>query len=178
MIFKRSVTPVKIIIGVGLPTMKGNGICISMILFSPGKARQTYSKKYIHPDEEEFFVRGESPTSLVNSEPKIALAICYELSVPAHSENAFACGAEIYIASVAKSAKGVESATKSLSDIARRYSMNVLMSNCIGPCDDFESVGNSSAWTPGGKLAGQLNEDSEGILMLDTMTQNVIKKTI
>jgi len=46
------------IIGVGVPTKNNTGICISMVLFQPHKARQTYSKKYLHPDEEEFFISG------------------------------------------------------------------------------------------------------------------------
>ncbi|MEQ1587878.1 MAG: carbon-nitrogen hydrolase family protein [Cyclobacteriaceae bacterium] len=43
-------------IGVGMPTKSHTGICISMILFQPKQPRQMYSKKYLHPDEEAFFV--------------------------------------------------------------------------------------------------------------------------
>jgi predicted amidohydrolase len=75
-------------IGVGTPTKNNKGICISMVLFQPHKARQTYSKKYLHAEEEEFFISGESSAGLPGYKPNIALAICYELSVPEHSENA------------------------------------------------------------------------------------------
>ena len=83
----------QITIGVGVPTKNNTGICISMILFQPHKARQTYSKKYLHPDEEEFFIDGQNYSGSIGNKTNIALAICYELSVPEHSENAFKSGA-------------------------------------------------------------------------------------
>ncbi len=55
-----------------------------MVLFQSHKARQTYSKKYLHPDEEDFFISGQSSTGLIVNKTNIALAICYELSVPEH----------------------------------------------------------------------------------------------
>ncbi len=168
----------QITIGVGVPTKNNTGICISMVLFQPHKARQTYSKKYLHPDEEEFFISGQSSAGLIGNKTNIALAICYELSVPEHSENAFKTGAEIYIASVAKSVIGVEKASQTLSDIANKYSMTVLMSNCVGYCDNFESGGKTSIWNNKGLLAGQLNDTNEGIIIIDTDTQELIEKNI
>lgn len=168
----------QIMIGAGVPAKNTTGICISMLLFQPHKARQIYAKQYLHPDEEEFFTSGQSFTHLQVDKTKIALAICYELSVPEHAENASKNGTEIYIASVAKSVDGVEKAVKRLSDIAKEYAMTVLMSNCIGHCDNFESGGKTSLWNSQGVLAGQLNDTDEGILMIDTDTQALIEKNI
>lgn len=50
----------KITIGVGLPTTGADGIWISMVIFQPGRARQTYSKQYLHSDELAYFVEGGS----------------------------------------------------------------------------------------------------------------------
>ena len=168
----------QVTIGVGVPIKNNTGICISMVLFQPHKLRQTYSKKYLHTDEQEFFISGQNSSALINNKPKIALAICYELSVPEHSENAFKSGAEIYIASVAKTADGVEKAVKSLAGIASKYSMTVLMSNCIGQCDGVECGGKTSIWNNKGLLQAQLNATNEGIIIIDTDTQKVIEKTI
>lgn len=165
-------------IGIGVPTKNERGICISMLLFQPGQARQTYSKKHLHADEKEFFVSGQNTSAVIDHNIKIAPAICYELSVPEHAENAFRNGAEVYLASVAKSAEGVAKAAANLSGIARKYSMTVLMSNCIGPCGGFESAGRSAIWNKQGMLLGQLSGTREGILMLDTDTQEIIAKTI
>jgi predicted amidohydrolase len=166
----------RITIGVGMPIKNNGGISISMVLFQPHKARTVYSKKYLHADEEPYFISGQSSVGLANN--NIALAICYELSVPAHSEVAFKEGAEIYIASVAKSVAGVEKAGESLSYIAHKYSMTVLMSNSIGHCDNFDCGGKTSAWNNKGVLLGQLNDQNEGILILDTNTGAIIKKMI
>ena len=168
----------QITIGVGVPTKNTTGICISMVLFQPHKARQTYSKKYLHPDEEEFFVSGQSFTGLKVNKTNIALGICYEISVPEHAENAFESGAEIYIASVAKFLNGIDKALKRLSDIASTYDMTVLMANCVGPCDGEECAGKTSIWNNKGLLAGQLNNTNEGIVIIDTDTQELIEKTI
>jgi predicted amidohydrolase len=159
-------------IGVGVPTVGGAGVRITEIIFEPGQPRQAYSKRYLHGDEEPFFVCGEKAAFLEGN--RIALAICYELSVPAHSEEAHREGAEIYLVSVAKTKAGMERAAATLADIARRYSMTVLVSNCVGHCDNFECGGRSAIWSREGILLAQLDEMSEGILVLDTATGEVI----
>jgi predicted amidohydrolase len=163
-------------IGVGMPVKNETGICISMLLFQPNQPRTIYSKKYIHADEEPFFVSGENKKHGIGK--NMALAICYEISVPAHAEDAFKSGAKIYLASVAKSISGIDKATDRLAEIARTYSMTVLMSNCIGLADGEECAGKSSIWNTKGQIIGQLNDTHEGILILDTDTQEVVEKMI
>jgi predicted amidohydrolase len=165
-----------ITIGVGIPLKTNSGISISMVIFQPGKARQLYSKRYLHADEEAFFVSKQSSPDLSNNNTNIALAICYELSVPEHSENAFKTGAGVYIASVAKTAAGAEKAIKSLSGIATKYAMTVFMSNCVGKCDGEECGGKTSIWNNKGLLVGQLNDTDEGLLTIDTDTQELVEK--
>ena len=168
----------QIIIGVGVPVKNNIGTSISMVIFHPHKARQLYSKKYIHADEEGFFISGQNESVLLNNNPTVALAICYELSIPEHAANAFKSGATIYIASVAKTVGGVEKAIDNLSVIAKKYSMTVLMSNCIGQCDGEECGGKSSVWNSKGLMLAQLNERNEGIIIIDTDTQNINKHEI
>ena len=126
----------------------------------------------------DFFINDKNSTGLIGSNPNLALAICYELSVPKHSEDAFNRGAEIYVASVAKNANGVEKAIKNLSEIGKKYSMTVLMSNCIGQSGGYECGGKSSIWNKEGALLGQLDDSSEGILIIDTKTNQIFEKTI
>lgn len=168
----------RITIGIGIPSKHKSGICISMLLFQPYKARRMYSKKYLHPDEEKFFIPGQNFTRLWVNKTHIAPAICYEISIPEHAERAFNSGAELYIASVAKFINGIDKALKRLSGIAGKYSMTVIMSNCIGRSDGGECAGNTSVWNHEGVLVGQLNNKNEGLLIFDTDTQNVIEKII
>jgi predicted amidohydrolase len=109
---------------------------------------------------------------LINKTP-IALAICYEISIPQHAENAHKTGAQLYVASVAKTVKGVEKAWVALSEIASKYGMTVLMSNSVGMCEDGLCGGRSAAWNSKGELLGRLNDTDEGILILDTLIDKI-----
>jgi len=164
----------KIIIGAGMPIRTDRGISIGMILFQPQQAREVYFKQYIHPDEELYFTNGMFQRVLNAS--KIAFAICYEISIPEHAEQAYGKGAAIYIASVAKTAPGVEKAIETLSVTAKKYSITVLMANCVGTNDGAECGGRSSVWNNEGILLGQLDDRGEGFIIFDTNTQSIIKE--
>ena len=168
----------KITIGVGMPTKNKSGIKISMLIFQPGTPRQTYSKQQLHADELPYFVNGEKQIILTVGNKKIAPAICYESLQTGHSEIAHQLGAEIYVACVAKSQNGIDKALAHYPAVAKKFSMPVLMSNCVGYCDNFQSVGKTSVWTKKGNLVGQLDDKLEGILIFDTETEEVIAITL
>jgi predicted amidohydrolase len=168
----------QISIGAGAPIKKEEGICIGMILFQPHTSRQTYFKKYLHTDEEPFFISGGDFGGAIVCNTKIALAICYELSVPEHSANAFNKGAEIYIASVVKTTKGVEKAIETLSGIAGQYYMTVLLANAVGEADGTECGGKSGVWNNKGLLQGQLSATTEGLIVFDTNTGELTQKLL
>lgn len=165
-------------IALGAPVKTGRGTEIGMIIFMPGQKRQVYSKRYLHEDEYPFFVNGLKPLILAHADKKIAPAICFEISVPDHASYAHVAGANIYMASVAKSATGVENGLDRLSCIARDYSMQVLMSNSTGPVDDMICGGRTSAFRRDGSVAGQLDDQGEGILVMDTGTEEAFLKMV
>lgn len=165
-------------IGVGLPTEGESGILISMIIFQPHQPRQTYSKQILHADELPYFVSGQQQIALKSQDKTVAPAICYESLQPEHVAKAVEKGANVYLASVAKSASGIDKACKHYPEIARKHAMPVLMSNCTGPCDDFESVGQSAIWNQQGMQVGHLDTTAEGILLYDTETEKVLKFTL
>ena len=167
-----------IIIGLGLPTTTETQIRISMIIFEPNKPRQTYSKQQLHSDEFPYFENGVGQVIIKTGNTNIAPAICYESLQPTHAENAFKLGADVYLASVAKSENSLTKAFNHYPRVAKQYAKPVLMSNCIGFCDNFLSVGKSSIWTKEGKLVGQLDDKTEGILIFNTETEEVIEITI
>jgi predicted amidohydrolase len=174
--FQRISNTQKITIGLGIPTKSNGGTCISMVLFQPHHPRQMYSKQYLHPDENDFFISGKSFPDLIFDKPQIAFAICYELSVAEHAKDAFNNGASIYIASVAKFVTGVDKAIKRLSEIAEKYSMIVLMSNCVGQSDGQACGGKTSIWNNKGLLVAQLNDVDQGLLIIDSVTHEIIEK--
>ena len=165
----------QITIGIGVPTKHRAGVCISLLLFQPHQSRTLYSKMHLHSGEEACFVPGQPATGLVGSHPKVALAICYEVWVPEHAANALRNGASVYLASVACTVGGIEKELARMSEITRKYSMTVLMSNCIGRSESWEWAGRTSTWNSQGALLSELDDEHEGIISLDTETQEVVQ---
>lgn len=168
----------EITIGLGIPIKTETGIRIGMVIFQPNKPRQTYSKQQLHSDEFQYFEEGDTQLILIVDNKKIAPAICYESLQPDHSDNAHKLEADIYLVSVAKPRNGVNKALAHYPEVAKKFSMPVLMANCIGYCDNFLSIGHSSVWTNQGQLAGQLDDQNEGIIVFDTETGEAVKQKI
>ncbi len=164
--------------GVGVPTIGQNGICISMIVFQPKQSRILYSKQQLHEDELAYFKNGNEQILITLKNQKIAPAICYESLQMNHADEAVKLGAQIYAASVAKSQNGINKAYAHYPNIAKKYKIPVLMSNCIGECDNFVSAGLSSVWNKEGELILQFDQQEEGIIILDTETEKVSKHII
>lgn len=160
-----------ITIGVGMPTPTATGIRISMIIFQSHKTAMTYSKQQLHSDELTYFENGKDQIMVTVDQKKIAPAICYESLQMNHSEMAYSQGAQIYVASVAKSQNGIYKGVMHYPEIAKRFSIPVLMSNCIGVCDDFIGAGQSAVWSKSGQLISQIDDKTEGLLIFDTETE-------
>lgn len=163
-----------IAIGAGMPVKNGDGVTISMLVFQPHQPREIYFKQYLHADELPFFQQGEPHSVSLFEKHRLGMAICYEISVPEHAAGVHEAGAQVYIASVAKSVKGVEKALVELPAIARTYGMAVLMANCVGHCDDFDCGGKSSVWSGSGELVAQLDGVEEGLLLFDTQSGKAV----
>ncbi|WP_178988549.1 GNAT family N-acetyltransferase [Winogradskyella schleiferi] len=162
-----------ITIGIGMPTNGTEGTFISMLIFQPRTQRTVYSKQLLHADEKPYFVCGTHQTYLHIKDKKIALGICCETLQQEHILNSNKNGADLYIASVAKSKAGVDKAYSHFSKMANEFNTPILMSNCIGICDNFLSVGQSAVWNNKGDLLEKLDDESQGLLIYDTELETV-----
>ncbi|SFN58859.1 Predicted amidohydrolase [Chryseobacterium oleae] len=153
---------------VGMPTKSDDQLFISSIIFEPGKRRKVYSKRNLFPTEIEIFSKGDCFCQLEVFQNKISLAICYDLSDPMHSQEAYQEGSNIYAASVLNSVNGIDEDISKLSNSAEKYHMHVVMANFIGESGGYECAGKSSVWSNTGSLIDQLNSENEGILIVDT----------
>lgn len=163
----------EITIGIGMPTNTIDGIHISMLIFQPNKKNLVYSKQILHSDELPYFVCGNYQTSLNIKGTKIAVGICYETLQREHFLKAKEDDADIYVASVAKPKKGIEKAYLHLPKIANEFNTPILMSNSVGHCDNFLSIGQSTVWNKKGELIKQLDDTNQGILIYDTELETV-----
>lgn len=162
-----------IVICAGMPLVVDTGVEIGMLLFQPRSPRQTYSKQLLHADEFPYFVGGNGQTLLRKAGHTLAPAICFESLQAQHAEAAADLGADVYLASVAKSAAGVAKAYVHYPLIAKQHNMTVVMANCLGPSDTFIAAGRSAVWNSQGEFVRQLDDQQEGILVFDTITQQV-----
>lgn len=163
----------RVTVGVGLPQLSRAGVQIAMVWHSPHVGPQTYAKQYLHSDEMPYFVPAEGQLALNINEETLVPAICYESLLDEHACRAGELNADAYLASVAKSSRGVEKAMSHYPEIARRFGMFVLMANSVGPSDDFLSHGHSAAWSRDGRLLGQLDSESEGFIILNTVNSTM-----
>jgi predicted amidohydrolase len=167
-----------VVIGVGLPTKENGNVHISMIIFQPNKERITYSKQHLYPTEVSHFTSGQKQVFLNIGDSIVAPAICYELSIPEHSEMAHKNHADIYVASVLNSVGGVDGDILKLSNIAKKYRMTVFMANYVGESGGYQCAGKTSIWNSEGALVGQLNDKNEGLLIFDTETNEVVDEIV
>ena len=166
-----------ITIGAGMPIKAEKGIEITMLIFQPNQSIQTYAKQRLHEDELPYFTEGNQQMLLWPDNVKIAPAICYESLQASHAKTAYDLGARVYLASVTKSQNGINKAYAHYPAIAQQYQIPVLMVNCVGYCDNFESMGNSAVWNTKGELVAALDNSNEGILLFDLESEAYVKET-
>lgn len=174
-IFQKTADENNINITVGMPTKSDDRLYISTVIFQPGRKREVYSKRNLFSTETSVFSKGNNFCQLEIVQNKISLAICYDLSDPLHSHEAYQKGSNIYTASVLNSINGIEEDLIKLSNIAAKYHMHVVMANFIGESGGYECAGKSSVWSKNGTLLGQLNSENAGILILDIDNEQVEK---
>ncbi|WP_409313740.1 carbon-nitrogen hydrolase family protein [Pseudomonas putida] len=163
-----------ITVAVGLPLPTPDGIRIGMPIFCPEAPRQAYAKQRLHDDEQPYFTPGDQALLLEVGEHRVAPAICYESMFLAHAAVARERGADLYLVSVAKTAKGIREGYAHYPEVARELGMPVLMANCVGPADTFIGAGGSAAWDSQGHLLASLDDHSEGLIVLDTRSASAI----
>ncbi|MEM9884900.1 MAG: carbon-nitrogen hydrolase family protein [Bacteroidota bacterium] len=157
-------------------TNEADAIFISMLLFQLQQPLQIYNKRYLHTDELPYFQAGNQAVFFNIKNQRIAPAICYESLRIEHAKEAAEQGSHIYLASVAKPARGLEKAFVHYPKIAKQYQMTVLMVNNIGYCDNFESAGQSAAWNKEGQLIAQLGKAEEDLLLVEVTKSMLIDK--
>lgn len=173
-VFQKQSDQNQIIIGIGAPTVASPLPKISMMVFEPNGSRWCYAKQYLHPDEMPYFSAGIARGIIEIDKVKLALAICYELSIEAHVFDAKENLATMYIASSAKTADGVVIASERMRHIAKTHNMVTVLINSVGETDDFICGGKSAIWSAQGLSLCELSADQEELLVFDTASMQAI----
>ncbi|PZW77342.1 putative amidohydrolase [Pseudomonas sp. 2848] len=155
-------------VGLPMPTMAG--VRIGMLVLRPKLAPLVYAKQRLHDDELDYFVPGSTSLVFAAGSHQVAPAICYESMFLEHAAHAQAQGADLYLVSVVKTEEGIRAGAAHYPQVARRLRMPVIMSNCVGPADQYVGAGQSAAWDAEGNLLACLGDAAPGLLLLDTAT--------
>ena len=161
-------------VAAGAPLKTAGKPLIALLVFAPGRSPAVVGKGYLHADEVPFFSAFEGGVGVLDLAARIGVAICYEISVAAHTAAVMAHRPALYLASVAKTPGGVAASRSTLSGIARTYGVPVLMVNSVGTCEGKAAGGGSMVIGRTGRLLAQLGEADEGFLTFDTETESAV----
>ena len=156
-----------IIIIAGAPVRLVSQLFIGAFIFHPDGGEKIYTKQYLHDGEEIFFTPGENDSlQIIVENEAFSVAICADITNPAHALKAASLNSTIYLASIFYTPNGISEGYKNLQGYATAFSMNVLMSNFGGPSYGFESAGKSGFWNNKGDLIESFEGTGEGLLLV------------
>jgi predicted amidohydrolase len=167
----------KIIVVAGAPLKVNTNLYICSFVIYPDNSISIYTKQFLYRGEEKFFSSSfdYNPVIEVDNE-KISLAICFDIENPLHPENACKVRSTIYITSIFYSPEGISGAHNLLGSYAKKYKMNILMSNYSGRTQELKAGGKSAFWTNNGDLITSLETDDSGLLMIEKINNNWTRK--
>ena len=163
----------KIIVIAGAPILLNSDLFIGGFILLPDSSVKIYTKQFLHPGEEKYYKSSFDFNPIIELEnERISLAICADIDNHLHAENAGKVESSIYIPSIFFSPDGIPSAHNLLGSYARKYSMNVLMSNFCGESWGQPAGGRSAFWNNNGGLIVEMNNSSSGLLLVEKRNDN------
>jgi len=169
----------EIVIIAGAPIRINFDLYIGGFIFQPDNSLVIYTKQFLHLGEEAYYKSSFDYNPIIKLDnERISFAICADIDNPKHPENAGKVDSSIYISSIFFSPKGIPSAHRLLSSYAKKYSMNVLMSNFSGESWGQASGGRSGFWDKNGILIAEMNDSDSGLLIVEKNKDIWIGQTI
>lgn len=168
---KHLATNLNIAIVASAPIAVNDQLYIGAFLLRPYKPHLIYLKENLHSGEESFFSPGKNNfTHYDLNGDRVSLSICSDIANPNHVALAASKGTTLYAASIFYTPTGINEGYRQLKTAAQKHSMNVLMSNFGGRSYVYESAGRSAYWDKSGNLIATLPENTEGLLIIETET--------
>jgi predicted amidohydrolase len=168
-----------IIVVAGAPIEIAKKLYIGCFVIKPYSSVEVYVKHYLHTGEEQYFssTKRFNPSVKIGDK-KVSFAICADIDNPKHPFDAYKSGCDIYMPGIFFSPSGISNAYNSLSGYAKKYKMNVLMSNFCKQSWGKEAAGQSAFWNSNGELVAKMNSTNTGLLLAERNKDNWVCKTI
>lgn len=165
----------QIIIVAGAPLRINFKLFIGTFIFLPDHTVSIYTKQFLHAGEEAFFTSSFDYNPLIKlGDEGVYLAICADIDHPSHPEKACKSGSTIYLASLFFTPKAIPEAHNRLSNYAKKYFMNVLMSNYCGESRGFPAGGKSAFWTKQGELIAETDTSASGLVVVERVNKRLV----
>ncbi|WP_458778977.1 carbon-nitrogen hydrolase family protein [Arthrobacter sp. D3-16] len=142
-------TGITAVVGAALRESDGSARLASLAIHPDGST-ETAFKTHLHGQELELFTPGEGATLIEVDGWSIALALCFDTSVPAHATDAAAAGADVYCVSALYTRDEEHRLALHLGARAMDNRMFTLLANLGGRSALGESCGLSGFWGPDG----------------------------
>jgi predicted amidohydrolase len=151
----------------GAPIKINTNLYIGSFIFSPDNTVSVYTKQFLHLGEEKYYKPSVNYNPVIKlGMERISLAICADIDHSSHPKNAYETKSTIYVSSLFFTPNGIPEAYQLLSNYAKTYGMDVLMTNYSGESWDLISGGKSAFWSKNGERIAEMNDSCSGLLIV------------
>jgi predicted amidohydrolase len=162
----------KITIIAGAPIKIKTELYIGSFIFSPQGKISIYTKQYLHEGEELYYKSSfDYNPQLILGNNRISLGICADVENVKHVREARNRSSNIYMPSIFYTPGSIIKLHEKLSNYAKDYCLNILMSNFCGESYNQKAGGKSAFWNKKGKKISELNETHPGVLIVENFGQ-------
>ncbi len=163
----------------GAPINIKHDLYIGAFVIQPNNKLSFYTKQYLHGEENNYFSSSfkYNPVFEIENE-RFSIAICADINHPKHAQSAKKAGTTIYLAGIFFEEFEMSKAHTTLSNYAKKFSMNVLMSNFTGHPYGGTGGGKSAFWNKRGELVVALNRTDSELLFVEKKGDNWIGKSL
>lgn len=158
----------QMIIVAGAPVKINTDLFIGSFIFCPDNTVSIYTKQFLYRGESGFFKSSFDNNPIIElGDERISFAICTDIDNPEHVRKASYNRTTLYLASIFFSPNSIPEAHILLKTYARRYSINILMSNFSNESWGQAAGGRSAFWTNESQLIAEMNEFDSGLLIVE-----------
>jgi predicted amidohydrolase len=159
-------TELQVVILAGCPIRStGEKPFLGMLIFQPGASVAVYRKRFVHSSELPYFLASHDSVVLPVEGVPVGLAICADISNPAHAADAARQGARVYAAGVAKTPDDMDRANANMQAHARTHRMLALMANHASATGGLPTGGRSAVWDESGSLLACAAAEGEQLVV-------------
>ena len=138
---------------------------IGAFIFRHRRNIELYRKRFVHSDEQPYFMSGADSVVCESHGQKIGVAICADISNEQHPLDVSKEDAAIYAAGVAMTPEDISKASARMSMYAARFGFLSVMANYASDTGGYSMAGGSGAWDESGALVAQAEPCGECVVL-------------